>query len=256
MNQQDIDSSKGISVRRITELSDLQSLQIGSISFFDPFLKQFALETMLSGGEVHVAQHVDSNVGGMLLYDDVEKSGSIFTSSREMLDSLLKLKEKMAFFSELQLGLRKENYLIYTLDMTGYTFSHRFDHEVRVAGEDDMAEILGLMTSSYSRINARWIRIASAAGEKCFMVRTDNGIEGAAWLSVVGGKGRLHSLVVSPQFRKQGVGTDLLFARLLWLSTIGGRFAFSEIAESNRASRAIALSGGMREAGVMYQYHS
>lgn len=256
VNQQDSGSRKGISVRRITELPELESLQIEGISFFDPFLKQFALETMLSGGEVHVAQFGDGNIGGMLLYDDIEKAGSIFTRSGETLEALFKLKEKMVFFSELQLELRKEDYLIYTIDMTGYSFSHRFNHEVSVAGEDDLAEILGLMTSSYSRINTRWIKIAIAAGEKCFIVRTHHGIEGVAWLSVVGGKGRLHSLVVSPQFRKQGVGTDLLFARLLWLRTIGGRFAFSEIAESNRHSRAIALSGGMRESGVMYQYRS
>ncbi len=256
VNQQDSGFRKGISVRRITELPELESLQIEGISFFDPFLKQFALETMLSGGEVHVAQSGGGNIGGMLLYDDIEKAGSIFTRSGETLEALFKLKEKMVFFSELQLELRKEDYLIYTIDMTGCSFSHRFSHEVSVAGEDDMADVLGLMTSSYSRINTRWIKIAIAAGEKCFIVRTHNGIEGVAWLSVVGGKGRLHSLVVSPQFRKQGVGTDLLFARLLWLRTIGGRFAFSEIAESNRHSRAIALSGGMRESGVMYQYRS
>ena len=256
VNQQDSGFRKGISVRRITELPELESLQIEGISFFDPFLKQFALETMLSGGEVHVAQSGGGNIGGMLLYDDIEKAGSIFTRSGETLEALFKLKEKMVFFSELQLELRKEDYLIYTIDMTGCSFSHRFSHEVSVAGEDDMADVLGLMTSSYSRINTRWIKIAIAAGEKCFIVRTHNGIEGVAWLSVVGGKGRLHSLVVSPQFRKQGVGTDLLFARLLWLRAIGGRFAFSEIAESNRHSRAIALSGGMRESGVMYQYRS
>ena len=254
VNQEAEVGINGITPRMITDVMELKHLHFEDVSFFNPFLKQFAAETLLAGGEVYAVQKDNGAVCGLLLYDAVEKTGSIFTRSRDACYLLSGLKSKMAFFSELPLDLRKEIYLIYARDMSDFSFMHRFVHEVRLARDEDLPDVLDVMKNVGARINPGWIHAAFAAGEKCFIVRNGRNIAGAAWLAMAGEKGRLHSLAVSPQFRKQGIGTDLLFARLLWLGRSGAQYAFSEIAESNKASRSIAARGGMHQAGEMYHY--
>jgi len=74
------------------------------------------------------------------------------------------------------------------------------------------------------------------------------------WLSIVNGVGRLHSLHVKPQFRRIGIGEDILFARLLWLRSKRARSAFSEISRDNPPSSRIAMKGRMMPSGTIFQY--
>jgi len=51
-----------------------------------------------------------------------------------------------------------------------------------------------------------------------------------------------------------GIGSDLLFARLLYARDAGACEAISEISERNAASRAVAERAGMRVAGTVFLY--
>ena len=64
----------------------------------------------------------------------------------------------------------------------------------------------------------------------------------------------MHSLAVRPMYRHLGLGTDLLFARLLWARAAGARSVLSEIADQNLPSRAVAEAGGMRRVGEIFFY--
>jgi GNAT superfamily N-acetyltransferase len=79
-------------------------------------------------------------------------------------------------------------------------------------------------------------------------------IAGLGWVSIVNGIGRLHSLYVRPQFRRIGIGEDILFARLLWLKSMHARSAFSEISRYNLSCSRIAMEGHMRVSGQVFQY--
>jgi hypothetical protein len=74
------------------------------------------------------------------------------------------------------------------------------------------------------------------------------------WLSIVNGIGRLHTLHVRPQFRKIGIGEDILYARLLWLKSKHARSVFSEISRDNSSSSKIAMKGHMTVSGQVFQY--
>src|SRR5205809_822510 len=132
--------------------------------------------------------------------------------------------------------------------------AHRFSHEISIAEEGDIDEIGQFMASTHPGINRRWVNVALKEGERCFFVRLGKEIAGLGWLSIVNGIGRLHSLHVKPQFRRIGIGEDILFARLLWLKSKRARSAFSEISRDNSASSRIAMKGRMTPSGTIFQY--
>src|SRR5277367_3349642 len=102
-----------------------------------------------------------------------------------------------------------------------------------MAEERHTYEIEQFMISTHSGLNRRWVNVALKNGDRCFTVRFGNEIAGVGWLSIVNRIGRLHSLYVRPQFRRIGIGEDILFARLLWLKSKNARRAFSEISRNN-----------------------
>jgi hypothetical protein len=59
---------------------------------------------------------------------------------------------------------------------------------------------------------------------------------------------------VKPQFRKLGIGEDILYARLLWLKSKHAQSAFSEISQDNSPSSKIASKAQMRVCGHLYHY--
>jgi GNAT superfamily N-acetyltransferase len=110
------------------------------------------------------------------------------------------------------------------------------------------------MALAHPGMNRRWVRVALKNGDKCFTVRLDTEIVGLGWVSLVGSIGRIHSLFVKPQFRKLGIGEDILYARLLWLKSKHARSAFSEISRHNSPSTRIGSKAQMRVCGQVYQY--
>jgi len=59
---------------------------------------------------------------------------------------------------------------------------------------------------------------------------------------------------VKPQFRRLGIGEDILYARLLWLKSKHARSAFSEISSCNSPSVRIELKAQMEVCGQVFQY--
>jgi GNAT superfamily N-acetyltransferase len=110
-----------------------------------------------------------------------------------------------------------------------------------MADDGQIGEIERFMVLAHPGMNRRWTRVALKNGDKCFTVRLDNEIAGLGWVSFVRGIGRIHSLFVKPQFRKLGIGEDILHARLLWL-------------KSKHASSRIASKAQMKPCGQVFQY--
>jgi GNAT superfamily N-acetyltransferase len=242
---------------RISEIyatSDIDFVFPDGLSFFEPHLPHYVRETLAIGGEAYVSRTLDGTISGIFIYDIVEKSGTIFTRSKEVFDYFYELKPFDCLFSEMKTQHEYEIYDIYTIDLANLAIDHRFSHEISIADEGHRDEIEQFMVSTHPEINRRWVNVAMKDGDKCFIVRLGNEIAGLGWLSIVNGIGRLHSLFVKPQFRRIGIGQDILFARLLWLKAIHARSAFSEISRHNSSSSRIAMKGEMRVTGQIFQY--
>lgn len=246
--------SEEISASQVRNASDVQSVFPDGFSFFKPYFDYWVKETLEIGGEAYVSKTASGIGSGLFLYDDYEKAGSIFTRSREVFDYFYRLKPSKSIYAELQTEQPKEVYDIYTVDLEDKSLDHKFSHAVSVADREQIEDIRQFMLSTHPGTNPRWIDVALRNGDKCVIVRLGDEISGVGWVSLVNNIGRLHSLFVKPRFRKISVGLDVLFARLLWLKSKNARMALSEISVNNLQSSRIAVRGGMKVSGQVYQY--
>ena len=246
--------SEEISASQVRNASDVQSIFPDGFSFFKPYFDYWVKETLEIGGEAYVSKTASGIGSGLFLYDDYEKAGSIFTRSREVFDHFYRLKPSKSIYAELQTEQPKEVYDIYTVDLEDKSLDHKFSHAVSVADREQIEDIRQFMLSTHPGTNPRWIDVALRNGDKCVIVRLGDEIAGVGWVSLVNDIGRLHSLFVKPRFRKISVGLDVLFARLLWLKSKNARMVLSEISVNNLQSSRIAVRGGMKVSGQVYQY--
>lgn len=249
-----MDESGGFKVSEIRDTSDIDFVFPNGLSFFDPHLQYYVKEALEIGGEVYVARTAEGVVSGIFTYDDFEKTGTIYTKSREVFDYFYELKPFGFLFAEMMSEHENEIYDIYTVDLENLAVTHRFSHEISVADERQTDEIEQFMISTHPGINRKWVKVALKNKDRCLTVRLNNEIAGLGWLSLVNGIGRLHSLYVKPQFRGLGMGEDILNARLLWLKSKHARSAFSEISHSNHSSSRIAEKGHMRVSRQIFLY--
>jgi GNAT superfamily N-acetyltransferase len=224
------------------------------ISFFSSFLSYYAREVLEVGGEAFVSKDAENRINGLFIYDQFEKTGTVFTNSRAVFNLFYGFRQHRFLFSEVMTEFENEPFDIYSMNLANYIGDHRFRHEVEMAEENEIEEIERFMAMVNPGMNPGWVRVAIHNGDRCFISRLGDEIAGLGWLSKVNGVGRLHSLFVSPKFRGMGIGTDLLNARLFWLRASGTKWVFSEISQFNVPSARIAAKGGMKKTGVIYLY--
>jgi GNAT superfamily N-acetyltransferase len=249
-----LSGSKEVIVSEISNSSDNSLDFPKDLSFFRPYLQFYLREILEVGGEAYVSKTSDGAISGVFMYDDYEKTGTIFTRSRDIFDEFYGMKAFGSIFAEVKVGDECETYDIYTSDLADGVSLHRFSHEISVADEADLTELERFMLSADPRMNRKWVNVALNDGEKCFLVRLDGEIAGIGWLSIVNHIGRLHSLYVKPQLRRLGIGEDLVHARLLWLKSKNAKSAFSEISRYSPWSSRIALRAQMKISGQVFEY--
>ncbi len=241
-------------VSRISSVSGVDLVFPEGFSFFEPYLQYFIREALEIGGEVYVSRASGGDVSGVFTYDDFERSAAVYTRSREVFDYFWGFRPFNFLFSELKTEFDGEVYDIYRLDLENQEIVHSFTHEILMIDDGQVGELERFMALAHPGMNSRWTRVALANGDKCFTVRLGGEIAGLGWVSCVGGVGRVHSLFVKPEFRKLGMGEDILFARLLWLKAKRARSVFSEISHNNSPSSRIASKAQMRTCGQVFHY--
>lgn len=220
---------------------------------FNPFLAHFMRETLRSGGDVRLV-HDGDVPAALFLAEPSERVASVFSRSVPVTEEVLVGRSEPTFYSELDLPRRRETFDVYSVSLGPALPSHRFRHRVRFATSSDLPPVRDLAKEVWGQLNDRWFSGFARSPEACFLVEMGGVLAGMAWATSLGTHGRLHSLAVRPGYRRMGIGTDLLFARLLWLEQTGVQEAVSEISEHNQASRAVAERGGMRSTGRIFLY--
>jgi len=241
-------------VSQINNASDIDFVFPVNFSFFEPYLHYHIKEILEIGGEAYVSRTSNGTISGIFIYDDFEKGGTIYTRSREVFDHFYGLKKFNFLFSEMKTELENEIYDIYTIDIENLALAHRFSFEISTIDKLSEIEIEQFMSSTHPGINKKWVRIALKNGERCYIVRLSNEIAGLGWVSLVNGFGRLHSLYVKPQYRRIGIGEDILNARLFWLKANNARSVFTEISRHNIPSSNNVMKAQMKLSGQVFQY--
>jgi len=221
-------------------------------SWFNPFLSRFAQETVGSGGRALVRESGGA-VEALVLTDPTERTASVFARSGAWAETMTAATVDAAVYAEAELPRPREVFEIRSAAVAEIP-RHRFRYPVQVVQGRTFDRVGPLLREVYGRYSERWPAAAQEAGEACLGVEADGRLVGAAWVLVVGRHARLHSLTVRPEYRRLGIGTDLLFARLLFARQAGAEQAISEISERNVGSRAIAERAGMLPKGRLFLY--
>ncbi|HXW67576.1 MAG TPA: FAD-dependent oxidoreductase [Thermoplasmata archaeon] len=240
-------------LRRIEEVDGLRWSSLSD--WFDPFLGLFARDAIRTGGRAEVVEE-DGLVRGLLLVGSSEGIGSGFTRERRIAQRYLEPTESAGVYLELPWRPGGRIVEVFAADLRDWQPTQPPHHPVRIAGRDDLPRIGTLMRAELGRGVDPWLATLPRPEETAFICESQGSIVGVSWLSRVGRFARGHSFVVHPRYRGLGIGTDLLNARMLWLSQTGGRSVVSEIYDRNLASRTAAERAGMALVGRMYHFQS
>ena len=223
------------------------------LSFFDPIIPHEVKEALEAGGEAYISADPEGRKNGLFVYDGWEATGTIFSRSKEAFEHFYAQKPSSYIFSELEVAEHpSEPWNLWQLDVDKASVEHRFRYQVTM--ETDAREIQRFMSLAQPETNPKWIRVALENGDVCFVVKFETRIVSMAWMSIVGGIARSHSLYTDPMFRRTGVMSDNWKARLIYLKSRRVHTLINEIAESNVASSAHAASIGEKIVGKLHLY--
>ena len=220
-------------------------------SWFNPFLAYFVRDTRRSGGQVQLLR-LGNELRGIVLADPAERVATVFTRSAEVAAVAVGDRGALGMFAEFPVEPDAEPFDIFQRDLGEETAMFRFTHPVRAIVPEDLPSVRGLMREVHRLVNDRWFDGLPNRFESGFVAEVEGRLAGAGWVTQVGPHARLHSLTVRVPFRRMGVGSDLLRARLWWVQRNGARTVLSEIARGNTDSQGVAERGGMRRVGTIY----
>jgi ribosomal protein S18 acetylase RimI-like enzyme len=218
--------------------------------FFGPFLRYFVAETARSGGEVLLAND-EGRVAGVLLGSEVERLGTVFSRSTATAEMLRDRHPGWSIFTERELSGPHDTFRVYRGHLDDLDMGP-LDHPIRAVEGGDLPAVRGLLERSDGPINPRWFTGIPSATEQGVVAEDRGRVVGVGWLSSLGGFARLHSLAVEPRYRRLGIATALVRARLRRARALGADSVISEIAEENGPSRAIAERLGFEVVGRMF----
>jgi ribosomal protein S18 acetylase RimI-like enzyme len=242
-----------IEIIKIKKESEIPSLP-GGLSYFPvPYLKYWIKEALDIGGEAFLSKTSNGETSGLFVYDDYEQAGTVFTKSSEVFDHFFKMKPFGSCFSEINVENSNHAFdILSVVNLDGISLDREFKHLITI--EQDVPEIERFMSLTHYGLNPKWVRIALGNGDKCFAARMGKDIVGMAWLSLVDSIGRVSDLYVKQQFRRNGIASDLFYARLIYLKSRHARSYFAEIAHDNEAAMKHALKVGLKITGQVYEY--
>ncbi len=218
---------------------------------FDPFLPMFAEQVLRHGGEVLVRRRA-GRVEGLLLSVAEEDGGSLFAADLPTVVALAAERSPARYFIEHRAATVIDDLEVWAVDLTPDRPAPPLRHRLRAAEPRDREAITRVTASVSGPNEPKWIRPLEESGATGWVAEWEGRIVGVGWAERVGERGRVHSVMVEPRFRGLGLGSDLLEARLRWLTSLGARRAISEISVSNVASRRAAMRSGMRPVSPMY----
>jgi GNAT superfamily N-acetyltransferase len=246
------DRTTGVQTESLKGTAELPAWSARGLSAeFDPFLPIFAIQVLRRGGEVLVRRR-DGRIEGLLLHVAAEAGGSVFAADLPTVVALAAERAPASYFTEHRAATVVDELEVWAVDLGADRPNPPLRHRVRAAGAGDRAAVARLTATVSGSNEAEWIGPLESSGATCFVAELHDRIVGVGWAERAADRGRVHSVVVDPRYRGLGIGSDLLEARLRWLTALGGRRAISEVAVSNLASRRAAERSGLRPVSSMY----
>jgi ribosomal-protein-alanine N-acetyltransferase len=132
--------------------------------------------------------------------------------------------------------------------------------KIRAAVLDDVAAILAIEQAESAA--AHWTaeqykrRLQSKAQAACSLVAESQGnICGFLCANIVAGEWEIENVVVAEEFRRHGIGAELMRSLIANWEKLAGSALLLEVRESNAAARALYTKHGLREVGRRRGYY-
>jgi ribosomal protein S18 acetylase RimI-like enzyme len=200
--------------------------------FFD-----FAKKALALGDTVTLATGVGSSLRGMALTNAEAGIGTIFASGTSVAYELGPHAGGGLCFSDFTFGGRTVAERFHVLTMEKIPDLSWDTNVVRRMTDSDLAAVEALALLVYEVPCKNWLALhASWPEEIAYVAVVDGSVVGFGFATQIGADGRTHMLTVHPDHRNEGIGTELVRARLKALKDLGCERVVTEIAETNVGS--------------------
>lgn len=265
-----------LSIMRIKQYSPRTRVDEQHITFTFKFFLKDMISKALAAKDVVALATAGGKVVGVGIHHRDAKIGSIFAIDSEVNELLRKFLGCKDFFSETRHKTpenSKPNFMydefltppdskpkdIYNLYETHRVLimegldSFAYDRElIRPMQETDLEQVCEISKKVYKLKGKRWYQTLLGHGDIALVAVKGSKVVGYAFATLVNDIARLHTLTVHPAYRGQGIGKELMRARLTMLDHLGAQEALLEIPDWNLPSLRIANSFGFQNTGKMY----
>ena len=246
-----------VRILRVKSPADTTNLTPDGSPYFGPFLPVFA-ERSVSEGDPVVLALADRRIMGMALMDRESGLGSLFASDDVVARVLGKRLRMRDFFADATIPgrfLRAKEIDRFTILQLRAPRPLDYDVTlVRPMNADDLPAVVALAESVYRGRAGRFLRSSFQGGDLGFVAMRGTRVVGFGFATVVGTVARLHTLTVDVAQRAQGLGTEIMNARLSTLAALGVERVIVEISKNNVASLRIATRAGFVAIGETVYY--
>jgi ribosomal protein S18 acetylase RimI-like enzyme len=247
-----------IKLMRVRKMDKMVGLGPGGSYNFTPLIPVFVHRAIEMRDPAVVAVS-EGKILGMATRNRESRMGSVFAEDPRVAKALLRRLRMQNFF----LDTKGQNWVfpgatlldafdVLKLDRPS---GHSFDsNRIRPMTAADVPQVVRIAEQVYRGRAKKWIGNSFKNGDVAFVAVRDNQVVGFAFATVAGRSARLHTLTVLPQYRAQGLGAELMAARLNTLSALGVDEALLEISKYNMPSMLIAKGAGFVKVGESAYY--
>ena len=246
-----------VRIRKAKSPADLVGLTSDGSPFFGPFLPLLAERSFAEHDPVVLAL-ADRTLVGLALFDQESAMGSLFASDDAVARVLMKRVKMKNFFADATIPsglLRAKEIDRFAILQLRNPQPREYDSTlVRPMTADDLGAVVAIAQNTYRASARRFIASSFQGGDFGYVAVANNRVVGFGFATVVGTVARLHTLTVDAPYRAQGIGTQIMNARLSALAALGVDRVILEISRKNVASMRVATRAGFVPFGETVYY--
>jgi GNAT superfamily N-acetyltransferase len=246
-----------VRIRKAKTPADVASLASNGSPFFGPFLPLLAERSVAERDPVVLAL-ADRKLVGLALFDQESAMGSLFASDDAVARVLMKRVKMQHFFADATIPsglLRAQEIDRFAILQLRNPQPRDYDSTlVRPMSADDLGDVVAIAQSTYRASARRFIASSFQGGDFGYVATANGRVVGFGFATVVGTVARLHTLTVDAPYRAQGIGTQIMNARLSALAALGVDRVILEISRKNIASMRVATRAGFVPLGETVYY--
>lgn len=246
-----------VRIRKAKTPADVVGLVPDGSPFFGPFLPVLAERSIAEHDPVVLAL-ADRRIMGLALLDRESGIGSLFAADDAVARVLMKRVKMRDFFADATIPgriLRSQEIDRFAILQLRNPQPRDYDTGlVRPMAAQDLTAVTAMAESIYRASAGKFIASSFRGGDLGFVAVAEGRVVGFGFATVVGTVARLHTLTVDAPYRAQGIGTQIMNARLTALAALGVERVILEVSKRNVASMRVASHAGFVPLGETVYY--